>query len=482
MTKRQKFFSAAGQFLKNVFTKNILLKVVALVFALLLWGYVLSEQKPKYVKRVTDVKIELQNENRLTQNEWEVVSIEPSTVDVSVEAGIDMHSALTNKTVKCTVNLGQISTTAQDSDTKTILLDIVATTPEGTVKKISSDQVEVTIERITSGRSMTATVFMDGSLPAIVKTNDTLPEYFECVPIDPITVEPMRGLKSDIDRIASAEVTINLSAFDNDDLSRIPGIHSRIVDVIFRDADGNIIDSSATSDVKATVDGIEIRRYKEIPIRLRTAVDESFDEDAYRFECLFADGAPQVVRIYGDAAELAKMTEIYTDTISPNPEEGKTRLTVGLIVPDGVKVNLEQRTTTVNMTVTKRETSGTAFDLPIRYSDPDENMLVTEKPETIAIKVSGLKEAMDVFDPSLLTASVDLHHYGEGQQNVPFTLQYKETDLHVQNYVIEEPADGSEPVIRITFVTKDGAAYLIELQQNTVPVTLQAIATEEPEG
>ena len=38
MTKRQKFFSAVGQFLKNVFTKNIPLKIIALVFALLLWG------------------------------------------------------------------------------------------------------------------------------------------------------------------------------------------------------------------------------------------------------------------------------------------------------------------------------------------------------------------------------------------------------------------------------------------------------------
>ena len=36
MTKRQKFFSALGRFLKNIFTKNILLKIVALLFAVML--------------------------------------------------------------------------------------------------------------------------------------------------------------------------------------------------------------------------------------------------------------------------------------------------------------------------------------------------------------------------------------------------------------------------------------------------------------
>ena len=57
MTKRQKFFSAVGQFLKNLFTKNIPLKIIALVFALLLWGYVLSEVKPVYVKKLYGIEV-----------------------------------------------------------------------------------------------------------------------------------------------------------------------------------------------------------------------------------------------------------------------------------------------------------------------------------------------------------------------------------------------------------------------------------------
>jgi YbbR domain-containing protein len=41
--------------LKSFFTKNTALKVIALVFALLLWGYVLTDQKPVRTKIVPEV-------------------------------------------------------------------------------------------------------------------------------------------------------------------------------------------------------------------------------------------------------------------------------------------------------------------------------------------------------------------------------------------------------------------------------------------
>ena len=231
MTKRQKFFSALGTFFKNVFTKNIPLKIIALVFALLLWGYVLSEEKPKYVKRVYDVNIEYLNENRL--KEWEVVKIEPSAVDVSIEAGIDMHSMLDKQRVKCYVDLGSVSLTDQDPDRKTVEISVITNIPDyGVLKDVSSGSAVLTFERVKSSDKLTATVRTEGKLPEIVKTNDTLPEYFECVPPKKVTVPSVTGLKSDIDLISGAEVTIDLSSFDNDDLSMVPGVYSVILPVM----------------------------------------------------------------------------------------------------------------------------------------------------------------------------------------------------------------------------------------------------------
>ena len=54
------------QGLKSFFTKNIAIKVISLMFAILLWGYVLMTQNPPRVKTVTDVTVSIEGEADLT--------------------------------------------------------------------------------------------------------------------------------------------------------------------------------------------------------------------------------------------------------------------------------------------------------------------------------------------------------------------------------------------------------------------------------
>ena len=105
MTKRQKFFSAVGRFLKNVFTKNILLKVIALLFAVMLWGYVLSVENPEYTKRVRDVEISIVGEDSLNARGLMLLTRDTGTTDVDILCHINKHSELDASRVTCTVDL-----------------------------------------------------------------------------------------------------------------------------------------------------------------------------------------------------------------------------------------------------------------------------------------------------------------------------------------------------------------------------------------
>ncbi len=478
MTKRQKFFSALGQFFKSVFTKNIPIKIAALVFALLLWGYVLSEEKPKYVKRVTDVSIDYQNESRLKGKGWEVVEISPSTVDVNVEAGIDMHSMLDASRVRCYVDLGSITISDQDPDRKTVEVGIMTSIPEyGVLKNTSTERAKVTIERVKVSERMTASVQLEGSLPAIVKMNDTLPEYFECIPPKKVTVSQITGLKSDIDRISGAEVTIDLSSFDNDDLSKVTGTFSRILPVTFRDASGEVIVSNATDGVVVNVEDIVIRRYKEVPIKLSIS-EEQIDTDVYEYICEIKRGETDTVRIYGDASELAKVTEIETELIYPESQEGRTAVKAELLYPEDADITMERDSVNVVVATKKRTVDGAEYEIQVKYSNPDNGMKLAEKTETIKVRVSGLVDAMNAFNPDWLTASVDLARCGQGKQNLPFKLLFKGVDLYAESYLVRETDNEDEPAIRITYVTKNGETYQIELVSNTVEVVLNSTETE----
>lgn len=476
MTKRQKFLSALGRFFKNVFTKNIPLKIIALVFALLLWGYVLSEVKPKYVKRVYDVEITLQNEDRLRQKGWVVVDSETHSTDVDVEASIDRHSMIDASRIKCYVDLEKIPISDQDPDRKTVRLDVSTSIPEyAALKSVTVEQIDLTIERTWTGEEMVATVRTENALPAIVQVGNSLPEYFECIPPKRVTIPALSGLKSDIDRISRAEVKIDLSTFENADLSTLPGTYALTLPVEFFDINGEQIDSASTRDVKVTVKDIEIRRYKEVPLELGDVVADGLNTDLYEYECALAGGSDQTIRIYGDSTELLKVSAIKTEQIVLNHEEGEETLTVGLEIPSGVKTD-KKESVTVKTTVRKRAADELEFEVPITYSGLANGLKMLDQPETVTVRVSGLVDAMEALNTRWFTASVDLQGCKEGANEVPVSIACKGVNLHLEEYRVVESDDGDAKVL-ITFVGRDGMTYLIELPQKTVTINMQAIET-----
>ncbi|MBR6040766.1 MAG: hypothetical protein IKP38_09840 [Clostridia bacterium] len=515
MTKRQKFFSAVGQFLKNVFTKNIPLKIIALVFALLLWGYVLSEVKPIYVKKLYGIEVELLNEDELIENGWIVVKDEDykiPTIDVNLDATIDNHSRISNNNVRYGVDLSGISTSNQDPDEMDVPLKVSAIEIPSYCeeKKISNNEITLHIARVSSKDFRSVKVKTTGDFP-VTENLDGTTEGFEYTLTKTVSLKSVFGRKAEIDEISSAEVELDLSKFTDSELAQAPDTFSRTLPVVFRNEADQILNTDATKDVEVTVEGIEIKRYKEVPVKIDLSGEDVIDTDVYNYLCTFADGTlPKTVRIYGSAKDLAKISEISTEMIlldlksTDNGDELKVireqdlnantdstlldlnltrdRVTmkVDLDIPSGI--TCEQKSTLIRMEIWKLAAAEKEYDIAIEYGDPDEGIEVKDRPETIGIKVSGLSDAMAAFDPAWLSASVDLHHYGQGTHEIPFTIRWNGVDLYVQNYLLTEPESGGDPVIRILLTAQDGKQYQIELVTKTVKVVLEEIRVEEPEG
>ena len=515
MTKRQKFFSAVGQFLKNLFTKNIPLKIIALVFALLLWGYVLSEVKPVYVKKLYGIEVELLNEDKLIENGWIVVEDENAktpTVDVNLEATIDNHSKISNNNVRYGVDLSGIRTDSQDPDEMDVTLKVSAIEIPSFCeeKKISNNEIVLHIARVSSKDVKSVKVKTVGDFP-VTENLDGTTEGFEYTLTKAVSLKSVFGRKAEIDEISSAEVELDLSKFTDAELAQAPDTFSRTLPVIFRNEADEILNTKATTDVEVTVEGIEIRRYKEVPIQIDFSGEDEVDTDVYDYLCTFADGTiPNRVRIYGTAKDLAKIDSINTEMILLDPKttdsqkllqiireqdlnastdptvldldlpRDRVTMKVDLDIPSGV--TCEQKSTLIRVEIWKLATEEKEYDVPVEYSDPDEGIEVKDKPETIVIKVYGLSDAMSAFDPAWLTASVDLRHYGQGTYEIPFEIRWNGVDLYVQNYLLTRPESGGDPVIKIVLATEDGKQYQIELKTKTVKVVLEEIPVEVPEG
>lgn len=409
MTRRQKIFSAIGRFFKNLFTKNIALKISALLFALLLWGYVLTMENPEYVKRVRSVEVTIVGEDALNNRGMMLITRDISTVDVDILCKINKHSELDTTRVTCSIDLSSIAANELDADQDAKVVQVPVTarlidSEYGTIQSFSPNTVGVTIARTTS-RRMTVSVHKTG----------TEADGYDYVIPDEVSLT-LNGQKSVIDRIASASVTV--------DLGVITGEQSLILPVEFYDVSGtepldDVVDSNgATVTVEVPV---KVVAYKDTPIKVNIVTSETFDE---RFEYEYEELQP-TVRLIGSRDVLDTIETVETETYYPKMIEGTKDVSFALIIPEGTTLDASSTgTVTIPVTVTEKSVEE-AIVIPLVYSGLKDDLAFAETPpETVTVTVSGKAGAVADFDPSWVTAIVELQNYVEGAHKVPISVSF----------------------------------------------------------
>lgn len=445
MTKRQKFFSALGRFFKGLFTKNIGLKLIALLFAILLWGYVLAVENPSYVKRVRDVEIAITGEDSLNNRGLMLVSRDTGTTDVDILCQISKHSELDTSRVSCSIDLSTLNVVFdEDEDVKTVPVEVQAKVASdyGTVQTLSTPSVDLKIARISSRSNIRVTVNAEGELA----------DGFEYQLPENLTVS-LRGQKSEVDRIAYADVTVDFSTFAVNDPAMLAGTYDLVLPVQFYDSANVRIDDVVTTSGDSVTTNVRviIRAYKDVPIVANVVTDEAFDE-SYTYSCT---PRQETIRLYGTRLLLDPIESILTEQIMPEgPTDG--RLTVVLLIPAKVDIaETQSKTVEVYLHVAEKMSDGVIYEIPITYSDTKrEFVLDGEEPKTVQLFVVASVNAMKTFDPSEIKVSVDVKNYGEGTYTLPVVLTY----------------------------TGDTSIYTVTLIDETVSVTLKPVQSEETEG
>lgn len=159
--KKSRFWEMLKQGLKNFFTKNIAIKVISLMFAILLWGYVLMTQNPPRVKTVTDVTVSIEGEADLTTRKLTLRGDRAALLeDVSVRVRTELtsYADLSADDITASINLSRITSTGKHT------VRIHAKSSSGDVVSVSPSQIEVEIDTLTT-RNIPIEIHEEGELP-----------------------------------------------------------------------------------------------------------------------------------------------------------------------------------------------------------------------------------------------------------------------------------------------------------------------------
>ena len=331
--KKSRFWEMLKQGLKSFFTKNIAIKVLSLMFAILLWGYVLMTQNPPRVKTVTDVTVSIEGEADLTTRKLTLRGDRAALLeDVSVRVRTELtsYADISADDITASINLSRITSTGKHT------VRIHAKSSSGDVVSVSPSEIEVEIDTLTT-RNIPIEIHEEGELPEGYWAGD--------VQLDSATVL-LEGPGTDLAKIVKAVGTIDLT-------NRTESLNQSIMLALY-DKEGNVVESSILfGGMPTVVAKQEILPSKLVPIDVdgaiigREELPENFEIASYGTSL-----ESTLVRIVGDADVIQKIESLSLEPVDVTGCTESIQQELAINVPEGIRIIGAD---SVNLQVTIRE-------------------------------------------------------------------------------------------------------------------------------
>ena len=382
--------------IKNFFTRNIAIKIVSVVFATLLWGYVLTDQKPVRIKTIQNVSTSFDGEAELLAqglcirgNRSDILR----DVTVNVRAQINNYAYLNNRTINATVSLRNIS------EARTYELPVAATVSSGlgVVQTVTPSTVTVEIDNLRKKTVPVATLFV-GELPE---------GYWADMDAISATAKiDIEGAVTDIKRISRAECTIDLT-------DRTSTIYSTF-DVVFYDSDGNVVSPDIiVGTLPSSTVRLPIYPMRYVPIDVMGSL-VGVDNLAANHELVSAVATPATVRIVGSQFALDATNSVSLAPIAVNGFNTTTTVESEIIVPDGVRL-LDTDPVSVLIEVREGMLEKTFEQIPIEVrGQQDDSYVVSVMPDKADVTISGRISVASLVSRGDISLYVDVTDLGIG--------------------------------------------------------------------
>ncbi|MBR3195716.1 MAG: hypothetical protein IKF50_03370 [Clostridia bacterium] len=311
--------------------KNFALRILSLVFAFILWGYVLATTNPQRDKTISNLPLQVSNQQLLEDRGIALVEDIANTVSarVVVRASNERLADVTSANVNVYVDLSPIT------DRGTYTLDLQASTQYGSVQKISPSSITVTVERRVS-----KIVSIAAELPNAEE--ETWRSEYELYPAQ-VTVS---GAVTVLEEIEDAFVQLPSEDANENVVRALP--------IRFRNSGGQEIDPNVASEINSAVLTVHYYPTARIPIKLNSVITAAPGYEITEIEML-----RQTAIVAAPREDLAGIREVATELLEAKELSETQTLETKLILPEGaanvepdyvrVKVTVRENTSSVTM-------------------------------------------------------------------------------------------------------------------------------------
>ena len=411
----------ANKILKTL-VNNIGYKILAVVFAFILWLVVYNIDDPnKTVRFTTNVMVE--NESAITDmNKCYEVLNGTNTITFSVTARRSVINKLEDTDFIATADMNRMIMNSDNKSAK-VPIEVISRRSNSSLKYNGKNQyLEISLDDLVSRRFMinadTTGQVADGyALGEVTVTNPN--------------VLNVTGPATIVDKIDSVVATID-----------VEGMSMNLSDnvlPVFYDADGNEIDTTRLKYNNTTVTiAAKILRVKEIPLSFTTTGTPSGD---YRVVEITSD--PENIRIKGASSVLNPIMSLAIPAevlnVSGARDDLTTTIDITEYLPDGVElVDAADATVTVTVRIEAYQSKTFTIDTKdITVNGLGDGYELAFEQNSVTVTISGLQNDLNRLSAADLASAIDVSGMEEGLHQVNLEIELDETNYAARTVSVE---------------------------------------------
>ena len=382
----------ANKILKTL-VNNIGYKILAVVFAFILWLVVYNIDDPNKTVRFT-TNVMLENESAITYMSkcYEVLN-GTNTITFSVTAKRSVINKLEDTDFIATADMNRMIMNSDNKSAK-VPIEVISRRSNSSLKYNGKNQyLEISLDDLVSRRFMinadTTGQVADGyALGEVTVTNPN--------------VLNVTGPATIVDKIDSVVATID-----------VEGMSMNLSDnvlPVFYDADGNEIDTTRLKYNNTTVTiAAKILRVKEIPLSFTTTGTPSGD---YRVVEITSD--PENIRIKGASSVLNPIMSLAIPAevlnVSGARDDLTTTIDITEYLPDGVElVDAADATVTVTVRIEAYQSKTFTIDTKdITVNGLGDGYELAFEQNSVTVTISGLQNDLNRLSSADLASAIDV--------------------------------------------------------------------------
>lgn len=411
----------ANKILKTL-VNNIGYKILAVVFAFILWLVVYNIDDPnKTVRFTTNVMVE--NESAITDmNKCYEVLNGTNTITFSVTAKRSVINKLEDTDFIATADMNRMIMNSDNKSAK-VPIEVISRRSNSSLKYNGKNQyLEISLDDLVSRRFMI--------------TADTTGQVADGYALGEVTVTNpnvlnVTGPATIVDKIDSVVATID-----------VEGMSMNLSDnvlPVFYDADGNEIDTTRLKYNNTTVTiAAKILRVKEIPLSFTTTGTPSGD---YRVVEITSD--PENIRIKGALSVLNPIMSLTIPAevlnVSGARDDLTTTIDITEYLPDGVElVDAADATVTVTVRIEAYQSKTFTIDTKdITVNGLGDGYELAFEQNSVTVTISGLQNDLNRLSVADLASAIDVSGMEEGLHQVNLEIELDETNYATRTVSVE---------------------------------------------